>query len=162
MLITPEAHDSERHGAPPPAYRARLYACYRDTAGGGEAVTSPDDAPAGLRDFLRHLVRAHFPADRDARIIDIGCGAGLLVWVARAAGYANVTGVDAAPGMVEAALRLNGDGIALGDATDALRGLETESHDAVVSLDVIEHLTRDELLALADEVRPGAFLSFAA
>lgn len=156
MFITPASSSDRQDAAAQPArrpgYRARLYGRYRETAGGGEAVTTPDDAPAGLRDFLHNIDATHFPEDRAARIVDLGCGAGLLVHIAREAGFDRITGVDAAPGMVEAALRLNGDGISLGDALEMLHGLETGSHDAVVSLDLIEHLTRDELIDLADEV----------
>lgn len=119
----------------------------------------PTDAPAGLRDFLKNVVRRHFPSEREARMIDIGCGMGLLVQIARDAGYANVSGVDLSPQMVAAAGRLGIDGIREGDALDALRELDDGSHDAVIGFDILEHLTRDEMFALIDEVhrvlRPG-------
>ena len=62
-------------------YRDRAYARYR-AAGPAEAEPS-----AGGIAFLRQVVRRHFPAVRDAAIVDLGCGAGFLIREARRAGY---------------------------------------------------------------------------
>jgi SAM-dependent methyltransferase len=45
------------------------------------------------------LLSAHL--DRDARILDWGCGYGRLLMELRAAGYRNLVGLDFAPGMIE-------------------------------------------------------------
>jgi cyclopropane fatty-acyl-phospholipid synthase-like methyltransferase len=98
------------------------------------------------------LVRRHFPADRGARILDLGCGNGAIIRVARQAGYSNIIGVDRSAEQVADAERLGIPGVRQGDLQDAIAGVETESLDAVITFDVIEHLAREELVPLVDEI----------
>jgi SAM-dependent methyltransferase len=139
--------------------RRRLYARYLSAGGGPPPYARPEDAPGGLRDMLRKVVREHFPPSREAAILDLGCGHGMLVHAARRAGYRNVAGVDASPEQVAFAERLGIGGIRAGDAFATLAALAPESHDAIVCFDVLEHLTREEMLAMIDGVyralRPG-------
>src|SRR5258708_7357473 len=70
-----------------PDYRSRLLARYVTTH------ASVGDAVAGLarrRPYLDRLVRDHFPAHRDAAVLDLGCGHGAMLWAARRAGYTNL------------------------------------------------------------------------
>ena len=83
--------------------------------------------------MLRHVIADHFPADRGARIVDLGCGRGLLVHFARRAGFRDIRGIDLSPQMVEDAQRLDIGGIEQGDALELLAGQAPSSHDAVVS-----------------------------
>jgi cyclopropane fatty-acyl-phospholipid synthase-like methyltransferase len=111
------------------------------------------------RAYLEQLIRRHFPADRGAKVIDFGCGYGALVQAARRAGYHNIVGVDHAAGQVAAARRLGIDGIREGDARTTACELPDTSYDVVVAFDLIEHFTKHEVLAFADEVlrilKPG-------
>lgn len=136
-----------------PEYRKRIYDRYLTAGSADIPFANPDEAPGGLLDMLRSVIRKHFPPAKDAQILDLGCGAGLLVHCAIQAGYTNMSGVDISPQQVEAAERLGIEGIHQGDAMSALLALEPESHDAIVSFDVLEHMTRDELIALIDGVR---------
>lgn len=138
--------------------RERIYRHYV------EAASSPLAPPtlAGLeprRAVLTRLIAEHFPPAREAHILELGCGHGALLHFAREAGYRNISGVDASPAQVEAARRLGIGGIDQADLLQALRAAAPASCDAVVAYDVIEHLTKDELLDMADEVarvlRPG-------
>ena len=110
--------------------------------------------------YLRALIRSHFPASRSSNLLDLGCGHGALIYFAREAGYANIAGVDRSPEQVAEAARLGIPGVRLGDSVDALRELPPESLDAVIAFDVVEHLTKAELVVLIDEVlrvlRPSA------
>jgi hypothetical protein len=54
---------------------------------------------------------------------------------------------------VAAARRLGIEGVEEGDLLAALATQESESLDLLVAFDVIEHFTRDELLAFVDQVR---------
>ncbi len=139
-------------------YRARIYDRYVD------AATSPvaPDTLAGLgtrRASLMRLIARHFPPQREAAILDLGCGHGALLYFAQQAGYTNATGVDRSPAQVEAARRLGIQGVRAGDILPTLYAIAPASLDAVVSYDVIEHLTKDELIDVTDEVvrvlKPG-------
>lgn len=142
----------------PRLYRARIYGRYVEAAG-AEVAPATLDGLAPRRPYLERLVRRHFPRQRDAAIVDFGCGHGALVHVARAMGYTNIGGVDGSPSQVEAAGRLGIDGIRLGDMFDLVRVLPDASLDAAIAFDVLEHLDRDEIIAFADEIartlRPG-------
>ncbi|MGB3552985.1 MAG: class I SAM-dependent methyltransferase [Candidatus Binatus sp.] len=133
-------------------YRGRLY---------GRYVSSRSEAPApdtldGLRPrapYLRKLIRDHFPPERDAAIVDLGCGHGALIHFARQAGYRNLEGMDGSHEQVAAAKRLGIDGVREGDLRESLAAMPDASRDAVVSFDVVEHFRKDELLSFVDEVR---------
>jgi len=139
--------------------RERLYAAYLD---GGAAAGSMASAAGGLerrRATLASLVARYFPTDRQARILDIGCGHGALLYFVHQAGYGLATGVDVSPQQVALAQRLGITGVRQGDLLDTLGKLEPRSLDVVVALDVIEHFTKDELVDLVDGVarvlKPG-------
>lgn len=139
-------------------FRERIYRHYVTSA----STPLAPDTLAGLaprRPFLADIVARHFPPDRTARIIEIGCGHGALLHVAAEAGYTNMSGVDGSPAQIAAAERLGIVGVRQGDGLAALKGEADASHDAVVAFDVLEHLDRDELMLMADEtfrvLKPG-------
>lgn len=139
-------------------YRNRIYAQY---VASREVPLAPSSLE-GLSPrvpYLRRLVANGFPPDRGARILEVGCGHGALIHVARTLGYRNVMGVDGSPEQVAAASNLGIPGVRLGDLREALAAEPDCSLDAVVAFDVIEHFTRDELLPFTDEVlrvlKPG-------
>lgn len=139
-------------------YRERIYRHYVQAA---SAPLAPSTV-AGLeprRAVLSRLIAEHFPASRDARILELGCGHGALLHFARRAGYTNMAGVDGSPAQVAAAQKLGIPGVDHGDGLAVLKAAAPGSHDAVVAYDVIEHLTKDELIDMADQVarvlKPG-------
>jgi 2-polyprenyl-3-methyl-5-hydroxy-6-metoxy-1,4-benzoquinol methylase len=104
------------------------------------------------RPYLEQLIRRHFPPDRGAKVIDFGCGHGALVKTARRAGYVNIVGVDHSAAQIAAARRLGIEGVREGDARTTACELPDASHDVVVTFDLIEHFTKQEVLAFADQV----------
>ncbi len=140
--------------------RGRLYASY---VSGGQAR-----APASLADiesrapYLRRLVSRHFPTERDASVLDLGCGSGALLHVAREAGFRNLRGVDTSAEQVEAAARLGIRGVEHGDLFEAVAALAEASEDVIVAFDVMEHLEKRQLLRFVDGVhralKPGGRL----
>src|SRR5215510_12035632 len=77
-------------------YRARLYAHYVQKRGRVLAPATPE----GFRPcapYLMRVIRRHFPAERSARVLEIGCGHGTLLYFARHAGYTQLSGVDTSP-----------------------------------------------------------------
>lgn len=133
-------------------YRHRIYEAYVTARDRPLAPTSLE----GLRPrmpYLRQLIRRHFPADRDAAILELGCGHGALLYALQQAGYTNTRGVDGSSEQVVAAQRLGIMGVREGGVMDALRKTPDVSQDVVVAFDLIEHFTKDELIPLVDEVR---------
>jgi predicted TPR repeat methyltransferase len=68
-------------------------------------------------------------------ILDLGCGHGALVHLARQAGYRNIRGVDVAPEQVAAAKRLGIDEVVQKDLMETLRSLADEAQDCIVAFD---------------------------
>jgi 2-polyprenyl-6-hydroxyphenyl methylase / 3-demethylubiquinone-9 3-methyltransferase len=113
---------------------------------------------------LLNPVRAQFIAARaplaGRRVLDVGCGGGLLAESLARAG-AKVTGIDLAPGMIEAA-RLHAAESGLGidyrvSAAEALVREAPGAYDVVTCMEMLEHVPAPAatMLALARLVRPG-------
>ena len=139
-------------------YRNRIYNAYLT----GRCELAEPLIAADLRPrqpYLRWLIHACIPADRDVAIMDIGCGHGAVVFALQEAGYRNVHGVDVSPEQVQAAARLGIRGVTQGDLMTTLRAAADASLDVLIAFDVIEHFTKDELIQVVDEVlrvlKPG-------
>jgi cyclopropane fatty-acyl-phospholipid synthase-like methyltransferase len=132
-------------------FRERIYANYTAATC---APLAPDtlDGLAPRAAHLTRMVKAHFPADRNARILELGCGHGALIHFARQMGYANIEGVDGSSAQVAAARRLGIGGIREGQLMEALAAAADASYDAVILFDVLEHLTRDEVIDAIDAI----------
>lgn len=132
-------------------YRSRIYQYYvraRNTSLAPQSV----EGLSPRAPYLRRVIRKHFPADRNAVILDLGCGHGAFVHFIREAGYVNVAGVDRSPEQVAEARRLGIKGVQEGDLTETLQALPDASQDVVIAFDVIEHFGKEELLCFVDEV----------
>ncbi len=139
-------------------YRTRIYNAYVNAR---HKVLAPDSL-AGLKPrlpMLQKLVRQHFPPDVNAVILELGCGHGAMIHVARQMGYRNMHGVDGSPEQVTAARRLKIDGVLQGDVMEVLSRQPDGSVNCMVAFDLIEHFTKNELLGMVDEVcrvlKPG-------
>jgi cyclopropane fatty-acyl-phospholipid synthase-like methyltransferase len=132
-------------------YRERIYGAY--VSGRNEAL-----APAAIEGmaprlpYLRRMITRCMPADRNATILDIGCGHGAILYALQQAGYSHASGVDGSAEQVEAAARLRIPGVKQGDLMQVLAALPHASLDVVIAFDVIEHFTKTELISLVDEV----------
>lgn len=89
---------------------------------------------------------------RDEPCIDLGCGDGSLLHALKTMGFSNLSGVDVSAEQVKLARRVC-DRV---EQAELMRGLndQPDRHFAAIFLfDVIEHLTKSEVLELMDVVR---------
>ena len=100
-------------------YRTRIYGAYVSARRQSLAPASLEGLKPRLP-YLQNLIRQYFPSDRNAAILDLGCGHGALIHLARQAGYRNLRGVDSSPEQVAAAKELRIEGIEQGDVMEAL------------------------------------------
>jgi 2-polyprenyl-3-methyl-5-hydroxy-6-metoxy-1,4-benzoquinol methylase len=98
------------------------------------------------------------PADRNASIIDVGCGSGGLVWWLHQLGYQRAEGIDLGAEVIGAAHALGVPNVTQADLRTYLEA-RPGRYDAVILRDVIEHFTREEILQILGLVqralRPG-------
>lgn len=138
-------------------YRTRLYENYL-TLGGAPRLDE-----MYYRNWAR-VARGHFrgllPEDRQAEILDVGCGHGTLLYTLKSMGYGNIHGVDCSEDQVREARRIHA-GV---DRADALDHLESrrERFDTIIAIDLLEHFTREEGLEFLEScrkaLRPGGRL----
>lgn len=130
--------------APSRALRARLYESYASThAGfGGEAAS----ALIYVRD-----IRPALPPTSTGAVLDIGCGQGGLVALLCDDGF-DAHGVDVSPEQVATAHSRGIRTVVEGDFHDVL-AKGAGQLGAVIATDVLEHQTKDEVLATLDAAR---------
>ncbi len=109
---------------------------------------------AERRRLLRFLLERFVP-DRNATVLDVGCGTGHhLLYLARL-GYARARGIDLAPQAIAFCHRLGLTNVQTADATRL--PFPDAAVDAVLACDVVEHLADDRraLRELARVLKPG-------
>lgn len=107
---------------------------------------------AARKPFLLSIIKKFFPKNRDAKIIDVGCGYGALLYFSKQAGYQNWVGYDASEEQVSVANQMGLEQVYLKTAMDALNLLADHSIDLVISFDIVEHMTKLEVIAFSREV----------
>lgn len=98
---------------------------------------------------------------KDARIVDIGCGFGVLLAALRDAGYTDLGGVDPAPQSARQASEQFGlQGLYQGTLADAGEVVNLAEADLVCLMCVLEHLPglRQDIKKLTRMLRPGSLI----
>ena len=132
-------------------YRDRLYSKYVSAQ---KKILSPVSI-AELKPrapYLQKVIKKHFPKDKNAAILELGCGYGALIYFAHKSGFTNIKGIDRSPEQVLIAHTLEIGGVEEGEILNTLAEQNNSSLDCIISFDVIEHFSRDELIPLVDEV----------
>lgn len=145
-----------------PGWKERLYDAYVSSGQAAprpEAGATPDDILAPFRPHVTQFIERHIPADRNVHIVDLGCGDGIVLHFLERAGYHHTLGIDVSAEQVARARRLGLSHVVQGRISDYFDTAADASVDVLLLMDVLEHLTPDELFATLDEVvrvlRPG-------
>ncbi len=140
-------------------YRSRIYATY--------ASQFQHQSPVFDRATARHAAQAFdeyfkswLPENKEAQILDLGCGSGKWLYYLSDRGYHNLTGVDLSAEQVDLARQVTADVV----VENALAFLprNQQKFDLITAFDLIEHLQKDEVINFldlaADSLRPGGRL----
>lgn len=100
----------------------------------------------------------HLPANKDAQILDIGCGKGSFVYYLHQQGYRRAFGIDLSEEQVEYGRSLGISNILSADVHHFLSD-KKDAYDCITAFDVLEHFTRQEvfdlLTAISQALKPG-------
>jgi 2-polyprenyl-3-methyl-5-hydroxy-6-metoxy-1,4-benzoquinol methylase len=139
------------------SWKTRLYDAY--VSSGQASIT---DEKVGKLDkervlgpratYIRNLISRYIPSNRDARVLDLGCGSGAFLYYLRAAGYTNVSGIDISQQQIELAHKLGVTEAKCSSILSELKTTDSESLDVVLMMDILEHLDDSELFEVLDQV----------
>jgi 2-polyprenyl-3-methyl-5-hydroxy-6-metoxy-1,4-benzoquinol methylase len=96
--------------------------------------------------YFRKNYLKHLPADRNAKIVDLGCGMGHFLNFLVKERYKNYIGIDASEENIEFC-RKNNFNVVFEDIFEFLKKTD-ETFDAVIMNDIIEHLEKTEIILL--------------
>lgn len=104
------------------------------------------------------------PIERDANILEVGCGYGRYLLGMSHANYTNVYGIDLSKEQVNFARdKLNLNNVELADASLWLSDVSNR-YDCILAIDILEHLQLNELLEISQliyrSLKPGGVAIF--
>lgn len=102
--------------------------------------------------FLMRIIQKHFPLNRDTKIIDLGCGDGAILYFAKKMGYDDLTGYDLSQEQVQLSQSIGLSKIFLKDALQAIGELPNDIANVIVTFDVIEHMTKNEVVEFSKAI----------
>jgi len=140
-------------------YRYRIYEKYASNFQDAPEIFDEDTAWHWGR-AQRYYLRRWLPEDKSAKIVDLACGGGKLLYFFKRMGYTNISGVDISPDQVKLARQVTPDV----DEANVLDWLEAHpaSFDIITGFDIVEHFHKDEVLRFLDAchsaLKPGGGL----
>ena len=132
-------------------YREVIYSSYSDTLERDRNFKKLDSERESIYKYFKRNYLRYFPENKNAHVLDLGCGLGSYVLAARKCGYMNVIGVD---GSKSCSDYCNSKGVEC-ICEDALTYLKENenSFDVIMFNDVIEHFTKEEVIDVAIALR---------
>ncbi len=130
-------------------YKSRFYSKYVSTHNVHLFHALTKDVALGFFPAFRGHYERFLPADKKARILDLGCGNGSLVYWLEGLGYAEAEGVDVSPEQVELAKSLGVKKVYCEDLVNFLEQSKTE-YDVVFIRDTLGHFFKKEIVNIMD------------
>lgn len=140
-------------------YRTRLYERYATICQGKTGDFDIAAAQRWGRAYDSYL-SAWLPTDKNAAILDVACGSGMLLHFFKERGYTNISGVDLSPEQIQLARQVTTN-ISHGNCVEYLNA-RPQQFDLITGLDIVEHFKKDEVLDFLDAcfsaIKPGGRL----
>ena len=129
----------------------KVYARYADVRPHHPAPATADDLVGGKEHVFRRFFCPSLPAQKDARILDIGCGYGEFLYFLQSEGYSKTQGVDLNAQQVEVGSALGVLNLRCEDIWEFLGGTD-HSFDFISAIDVLEHIPKGQVLEFLELV----------
>lgn len=141
------------------SYRKRIYERYA-TIFKDSSDTIDENEIKRWGKAYRYYLRKWLPNQMQAKIVDLGCGNGKLLYLFKQLGYENISGVDISPEQVKLARQIT-PSITEGNVLNWLKD-NNDKYDFITALDIVEHFYKDEVLLFLDTcydaLKPGGRL----
>ncbi len=111
-----------------------------------------DDNYESIIEYYYNLIKGILPEDKNAKILDVGCGKGYLLMTLKHFGYQNIQGIDIDKGQIEGCKALSLPGIYVPDTITFLADHD-EEYDLVFLCDVLEHIRKDDTITFAQSIQ---------
>jgi len=131
-------------------YRSIIYGSYRRAGYAQKNIEGEASTRSRMENYQSEFGDL-LPENRDARILDIGCGSGFLLDFLCRRGYRNISGVDTSSEQVEFA-RKQGINVVQADANEYLKNSK-DKFDIIFMTDVVEHLGKQEVFDIFLNIR---------
>jgi SAM-dependent methyltransferase len=107
---------------------------------------------ATMVSFYKSNVLQYFTGNKDALILDIGCGMGFLLLALKSVGYKNAMGIDTDEGQVNSCIA---KGLSVEMVADSIAYLNQnkQKFDVITAFDVIEHIPPDIQISFCKAIR---------
>lgn len=106
-------------------------------------------------EWYTELIWGDFGAEltnKEAAILDIGCGAGQLLKVLQNKGFTNLSGVEIDKGQYEEAKKIVPEATISNDDIFVFFKNHQKTYDYIFMVDVIEHMPKDKVVQLLSEI----------
>jgi len=145
-------------------YREVLYSNYHSTQSGRASGTDAVSLfEREKRQFNREIIPLLKDISKNAAIFDMGCGSGSMLKALQENGFTNAGGMDISPEQVKVAAKMGAKNVVLGDALAHVAS-QNQTWDVLLGMDIIEHFTKNELVALLQNIqkslKPGGIAFF--
>lgn len=134
------------------AYLEQLYTRYAETRPHRSEPATARDLTAGRENVFRRFFCPVLPSQKDARLLDLGCGYGEFLCFLQSMGYWNTQGIDLDARQVEVGRRLGVQNLRCADGRKFLSAAAA-TFDFISAIDVLEHIPKHQLIDFLGLVR---------
>lgn len=125
-------------------YRNKIYKNYLKEIKKRQAFSSYEKERQMIIKYVKRNYIKLLPQNKNAEILDLGCGMGHYLFALQKLGYLNLTGIDISNSNVKFC-QSQGLPVLQYDITDYLENCNKQ-YDAIIFNDVIEHMTKEEIM----------------
>lgn len=125
-------------------YRDLIYKGYLKDIKTRQMFSSNEKERKMIIRYVKRNYLSSLPKNRNAKILDLGCGMGHYLYALKALGYKNIIGVDTSSSNVEFCLS-QGLNVVKEDALTYLKD-HPEEFEGIIFNDVIEHFDKNEIV----------------
>lgn len=128
-------------------YKDKFYAKYVSTHLSPYKGKATSDTLKGMAIVWGKIFGRFLPENKSARIIDLGCGYGSIVWWLQKSGFTSVQGIDISAEQVEIGRSLGVTNIEQADIKEFLQD-KKDSYDMIFMRSIIEHFYKQDMFEI--------------